>query len=197
MAPYVAIFLFMVFFDTVGTLVGVAEQAGLMRNGVLPRARQAFVSDATATVVGACLGTSTVTSYIESATGVEQGGRTGLTALTVAALFLVALFFSPLIAMLGGYPPITSPALVLVGAMMLGNIRHVQWDDPTEVFPAFLVLAGIPFTYSIADGLALGLVAHPMVKVLAGRARETRAASWIIAAMLVGYFVIVRSAASG
>ncbi|HQR24580.1 MAG TPA: NCS2 family permease [Steroidobacteraceae bacterium] len=197
MAPYVAIFLFMVFFDTVGTLVGVAGQAGLMPNGVLPRARQAFVSDATATVVGACLGTSTVTSYIESATGVEQGGRTGLTALAVAVLFLVALFFSPVIAMLGAYPPITSPALVLVGAMMLGNIRHVQWDDYTEVLPAFLVLAGIPFTYSIADGLALGLIAHPMVKVLAGRRRETRAASWIIAALLAGYFVVVRSAASG
>jgi len=197
MAPVVAIFLFMVFFDTVGTLVGVAQQAGLMRDGRLPRARQAFLSDATATVAGACLGTSTVTSYIESATGVEQGGRTGLTALTVAALFLVALFFSPVVAMLGGYPPITAPALVLVGAMMLGNVRHVDWSDYTEVVPAFLVLGGIPFTYSIADGLALGLIAYPLVKVLGGRAREARPSAWVIAGLLLLYFLMVRPAATG
>jgi adenine/guanine/hypoxanthine permease len=197
MTPVVAIFLFMVFFDTVGTLVGVAQQAGLMRGGQLPRARQAFLSDATATVAGACLGTSTVTSYIESATGVEQGGRTGLTALTVAVLFLAALFFSPIVTMLGGYPPITSPALVLVGAMMLGNVRHVEWSDPTEVIPAFLVLAGIPFTYSIADGLALGLVAYPVIKVLAGRAREARLASWVVAGLLMFYFLMIRPAAAG
>ncbi len=197
MAPIVAIFLFMVFFDTVGTLVGVAGQAGLMRDGKLPRARQAFVSDAVGTVAGACLGTSTVTSYIESATGVEQGGRTGLTAFTVAVLFLVALFFSPVVMMLGGYPPITSPALVLVGAMMLGNVRHVDWGDYTEVVPAFLVLAGIPFTYSIADGLALGLISYPLVKVLGGRARETRPASWVIAGLLLVYFLMIRPAAAG
>jgi adenine/guanine/hypoxanthine permease len=197
MAPYIGIFLFMVFFDTVGTLLGVAQQAGLMRDGRLPRARQAFVSDATATVAGACLGTSTVTSYIESATGVEHGGRTGLTALTVAGLFLVALFFSPVIAMLGSYPPITSPALVLVGAMMLGNVRHLDWNDYTEVLPSFLVLVGIPLTYSIADGLALGLIAHPLMKVLAGRPREARPASWIIAGLLLVYFLMIRPAATG
>jgi AGZA family xanthine/uracil permease-like MFS transporter len=197
MAPYIGIFLFMVFFDTVGTLLGVAQQAGLMRDGRLPRSRQAFVSDATATVAGACLGTSTVTSYIESATGVEQGGRTGLTALTVAGLFLVALFFSPVIAMLGSYPPITSPALVLVGAMMLGNVRHLDWNDYTEVLPSFLVLVGIPLTYSIADGLALGLIAHPLMKVLAGRPREARPASWIIAGLLLVYFLVIRPAATG
>jgi AGZA family xanthine/uracil permease-like MFS transporter len=197
MAPIVAIFLFMVFFDTVGTLVGVAGQAGLMRDGKLPRARQAFVSDATGTVVGACLGTSTVTSYIESATGVEQGGRTGLTALSVAVLFLIALFFSPVVMMLGSYPPITSPALVLVGSMMLGNARHIDWSDYTEVVPAFLVLAGIPFTYSIADGLALGLIAYPLVKLLGGRVQEARPASWVIAGLLLVYFLMVRPAAAG
>jgi len=197
MAPIVGIFLFMVFFDTVGTLVGVAGQAGLMREGRLPRARQAFVSDAVGTVAGACLGTSTVTSYIESATGVEQGGRTGLTALTVAVLFLVALAFSPVVIMLGAYPPITSPALVLVGAMMLGNVRHVDWSDHTEVVPAFLVMAGIPFTYSIADGLALGLVSYPLVKVLGGRARDTSPASWVIAGLLLLYFLLIRPAAAG
>ena len=193
MAPIVAIFLFMVFFDTVGTLVGVAQQAGLMRDDRLPRARQAFVSDAVGTVAGAALGTSTVTSYIESATGVEQGGRTGLTAVTVAVLFLLALFFSPIVAMFGGYAPVTAPALVIVGGMMLRNVRHLDWDDYTEVLPAFLVLIGIPLSYSIADGLALGFVAYPLVKVLGGRARDVRWVSWLVAVLLLGDFVLVRS----
>ena len=193
MAPVVAIFLFMVFFDTVGTLVGVAQQAGLMRDGRLPRARQAFVSDAVGTVAGACLGTSTVTSYIESATGVEQGGRTGLTALTVSALFLAALFFSPVVEMLGGYAPVTAPALVLVGAMMLRNVRHLDWDDYTELLPSFLVLLGIPLSYSIADGLSLGFIAYPLLKLLGGRGREVRWVSWLVAALLLAYFVVVRS----
>ena len=193
MMPIVAIFLFMVFFDTVGTLVGVAQQAGLMRDDRLPRARQAFVSDAVGTVAGACLGTSTVTSYIESATGVEQGGRTGLTAVTVAGLFLLALFFSPVVEMLGGYAPVTAPALVLVGGMMLRNVRHIDWDDYTELLPAFLVLLGIPLSYSIADGLALGFIAYPLLKLLAGRAGEVRRVAWLVAALLLGYFVFVRS----
>jgi AGZA family xanthine/uracil permease-like MFS transporter len=193
MAPYVAIFLFMVFFDTVGTLVGIAQQAGFMRDNRLPRARQAFVSDAVGTVAGAALGTSTVTSFIESATGVEQGGRTGLTAVTVAGLFLVALFFSPVVAMFGAYAPVTAPALVLVGGMMLGSVRHLDWDDYSEVLPAFLVLIGIPLSYSIADGLALGFISYPLVKTLAGRGREVRAMSWLLAALLAGYFVLVRS----
>jgi AGZA family xanthine/uracil permease-like MFS transporter len=193
MMPVVAIFLFMVFFDTVGTLVGVAQQAGLMRDDRLPRARQAFVSDAVGTVAGACLGTSTVTSYIESATGVEQGGRTGLVAVTVAVLFLGALFFSPLVEMLGGYAPVTAPALVLVGGMMLRNVRHIDWDDYTELLPSFLVLLGIPLSYSIADGLALGFIAYPLLKLIGGRVREVRWVSWLVATLLLGYFVFVRS----
>lgn len=192
MAPFIAIFLFMVFFDTVGTLVGVAQQAGFMRDNRLPRARQAFVSDAVGTVAGACLGTSTVTSYIESATGVEQGGRTGLTAVTVAGLFLVALLFSPVIAMLGGYAPVTAPALVLVGAMMLRNVANLDWNDFTELLPSFLVVAGIPLSYSIADGLALGFISYPLVKVLGGRAGEARGTSWFIAGVLLLYFLFVR-----
>jgi AGZA family xanthine/uracil permease-like MFS transporter len=192
MWPFIVIFLFMVFFDTVGTLIGVAEQAGFMKDNKLPRARQAFVSDATATVVGACLGTSTVTSYIESATGVEQGGRTGLTAVTVAALFLAALFFSPIIAMVGSYPPITAPALVLVGAMMLRNVAKIDWADRSEAVPAFLLLIGIPLSYSIADGLALGFISYPLIKLLSGRARDVRWLSYVLAALLLLYFLFVR-----
>jgi len=193
MLPIVLVFLFMVFFDTVGTLVAVAQQAGLMKDNKLPRARQAFLSDATATVAGACLGTSTVTSYIESATGVEQGGRTGLTAVTVAGLFLLAPFFAPVISMLGGYAPITAPALVLVGAMMMRNIRMLDWDDYTELVPAFLILIGIPLSYSISDGLALGFLSYPLIKLIGGRARDVRVASWIIAALVLLYFLFVRS----
>ncbi len=193
MWPIVVVFLFMVFFDTVGTLVGVADEAGLMRDGKLPRARQAFVSDALGTVAGAALGTSTVTSYIESAAGVEQGGRTGLTSITVALLFLLALFFSPIVLMVGTYPSITAPALVLVGAMMLRNAAKIAWDDFTEAFPAFLVLLGIPFSFSIADGLALGFIAHPILKLASSRGKEVRWFMYLLAVLLIAYFALVRA----
>jgi len=193
MLPFVLVFLFMVLFDTVGTLVGVAGQAGMLKDNQLPRARQAFTSDALGTTIGACLGTSTVTAYIESATGVQQGGRTGLTSVTVALLFLLALFFSPVIGMIGGYPPVTAPALVMVGVMMFGNVRAIEWGDFTEALPAFAVIAGIPFCYSIGDGLALGFLCHPLIKLLAGRGREVHWFMYPLAALIVLYFVFVRT----
>ncbi len=193
MAPFVLIFLFMVVFDTLGTLVGVAERAGLLRGDELPRANQAFLSDAAATVLGAACGTSTVTSFIESVAGVEQGGRTGLTAVVVALLFLLALFFSPLIAMVGSYPPITAPALVVVGTLMMHGITRVAWDDFAEAVPAFLIIVGIPLSYSIADGLALGFISYPILKVCAGRRRDVKWLMYLIAVVLVAYFVAVRS----
>lgn len=193
MLPFILIFLFMVLFDTVGTLIGVGQQAGLLRDNKLPRARQAMLSDAVGTVAGACLGTSTVTSFIESAAGVEQGGRTGLTSLTTAGLFLFAPFFSPLIAMVGSYPPIVAPALVLVGAMMMHSVTRVEWDDPSEAIPAFLTLIGIPLSYSIADGLALGLISYPIIKLLSGRRRDVNLLMVILAVLLVAYFVLLRS----
>jgi AGZA family xanthine/uracil permease-like MFS transporter len=194
MFPFVLIFLFMDLFDTVGTLVGVAERAGLAKGGKIPRIRRALLSDAVGTVAGACLGTSTVTSYIESAAGVEQGGRTGLTSLTVAALFLLALIFSPLIAMVGSYPPVTAPALVVVGALMLRSVVRIDWADPSESLPAFLIMAGIPLTFSIADGLALGFICYPIIKFLAGRGREVNWLMYFMAAVLLAYFVLVRAA---
>jgi AGZA family xanthine/uracil permease-like MFS transporter len=145
------------------------------------------------TVAGAALGTSTVTSFIESASGVEQGGRTGLTGLVVAALFLLALFFSPLVGMVGSYPPITAPALVVVGAMMMQNVGKIQWSDPTESIPAFLTLVGIPLSYSIADGLALGFISYPIIKLFAGRGREVGWLSYVLAVVLLAYFVFVRN----
>lgn len=193
MLPLVFVFLFMLTFDAIGTLIGVCEQAGFMQDNRLPRARQAMVSDAVGTVAGAVLGTSTVTSFIESAAGVEQGGRTGLTGLVVAAFFLLALFFSPVVAMIGSYPPITAPALVLVGAMMLQNASKVAWGDFTESFPAFLTIIGIPLSYSIADGLALGFISYPLIKVLSGRRLEVGWLTCLLALVLVAYFVFVRS----
>lgn len=192
MLPLIILVLFMDVFDTLGTLVAVTRSAGLMRDGRLPRANRAFLSDAVGTVAGACLGTSTVTSYVESASGVEQGGRTGLVSVVVAALFLLALPLTPVIAMVGSYPPITAPALVLVGALMMRELTRVQWQDPTEAIPAFLTLVGIPLTFSIADGVALGLIAYPVIKAGAGRGRELNRAQVAIAGVLVAYFVFLR-----
>jgi adenine/guanine/hypoxanthine permease len=193
MLPFVFVFLFMLTFDAIGTLIGVCEQAGFMRDNKLPRAKQAMVSDAIGTVAGAALGTSTVTSFIESAAGVEAGGRTGLTGLVVAALFLVALFFSPLIAMIGGYPPITAPALAIVGAMMMQNVSKIEWKDYTESIPAFLIIIGIPLSYSIADGLALGFISYAIIKAFSGRSRQISWLTYLLAIVLVLYFVFVRS----
>jgi AGZA family xanthine/uracil permease-like MFS transporter len=193
MLPFVFVFLFMFTFDAIGTLIGVCEQAGFMRDNKLPRAKQAMVSDAIGTVAGAALGTSTVTSFIESAAGVEAGGRTGLTGLIVASLFLVALFFSPLIAMIGAYPPITAPALTIVGAMMMQNVAKIDWKDYTESIPAFLIIVGIPLSYSIADGLALGFISYAVIKAFSGRAREISWLTYLLALVLVLYFAFVRS----
>ena len=192
MLPFILIFLFMVLFDTLGTLIGVAEQAGLIRDNRLPRAKQALMSDALGTVSGAALGTSTVTSFIESASGVEQGGRTGLTAVCTAALFLLALFFSPIIDMIGSYRPITAPALIIVGSMMMRNVVKIDWDNYAESLPAFLIIAGIPLTFSIADGLALGFITYPLVKLLSGQGRDVKWLMYVMAVVLVAYFVVVR-----
>ncbi|MGQ9663248.1 MAG: NCS2 family permease [Kiritimatiellia bacterium] len=193
LVPIILVLLFMDTFDTVGTLIAIAEQAGFMKDNRLPRVRQAMLADQTGTVIGACLGTSTTTSYIESAAGVEVGGRTGLTAVTVAVLFLLALFLAPLVKMLGGYPPITAPALVIVGAMMARNATKIDWSDCSEAIPAFLIIIGIPLSYSIADGLALGFVSYPVVKLLAGKGKSVGVLMYVLALVLVAYFVFIRT----
>ena len=194
MVPYIVIFLFMDVFDTIGTLVGVSEQAGFIKDNKLPRANRAMLSDAAGTVAGACMGTSTVTSFIESAAGVEQGGRTGLTSVTVAVLFLLALLFSPIVGMIGSYAAITAPALVIVGAMMIRNVLKIEWSDYSEAIPAFLMIIGIPLTYSIADGLALGFISYPIIKLLGGKAREVRWLMIVLAVVLIAYFIFARAA---
>ncbi|MCK5407826.1 MAG: NCS2 family permease [Candidatus Krumholzibacteria bacterium] len=181
MVPVVVIFLFMAVFDAIGTLIGVSDQAGLLKDGKLPRATPALLADSSGTVVGSLLGTSTVTAYLESATGVEVGARTGLANMVTGALFVLALFFFPIVKMVGGgvtmedgtqLSPMTAPALIVVGALMVGNIRKIDWSDLTESFPAFMVIVGIPFCNSIADGIAFGFVVYPVFKLLTGRARE-------------------------
>jgi AGZA family xanthine/uracil permease-like MFS transporter len=176
-------FFFVDLFDNVGTLVGVCEQAGLMRDGKLPRASRALLADAVGTVFGATVGTSTVTSYIESAAGVAAGARTGLGNVLIAALFLVALFFSPLVGAIPLYA--TAPALILVGALMCSSVARVEWNDFSEAFPAFLTLVAIPLTFSVATGLSLGLIAYALVKLGSGKYREISPLIWILTALFV------------
>jgi AGZA family xanthine/uracil permease-like MFS transporter len=193
----VVVFLFMDVFDTMGTLVGVGERAGFIVNNELPRADRALMADATGTVVGAMLGTSTVTSYIESAAGVEAGGRTGLANMVTGALFLLALFVSPLVAMIAaGYGPpgreiypVTAPALIIVGSMMMQVVTRIEWRDATEAVPAFLIMIGIPLTYSIANGFAFGFIAYPTIKLLAGRGREVKPLLYVLAVLFVLYYI--------
>lgn len=141
---------------------------------------------------GALYGNSTVTCYIESAAGVEQGGRTGLVGIIVAALFLLALFFSPLVQMIGSYAPITAPALLIVGFMMIQNIAKIAWTDYSEAIPSFITAIGIPLAYSIADGLAIGFIIYPLIKIISGRGRELKWPVVAISGVLLLYFIFVR-----
>ncbi|MGH7802343.1 MAG: NCS2 family permease [Thermodesulfobacteriota bacterium] len=190
------VFLFMVMFDTIGTLIGVAGIAGFLRNGKLPRASRALMADAVGTSVGALLGTSTVTAYIESTTGVSQGGRTGFVCVVIAILFLLSILFFPLVKMIGGgyeiskgvfIYPLTAPALVIVGSLMIQAIKDIRWDDFSEGIPAFLTLIGIPFTFSIADGLCFGFISYPILKLLSGKGKTV---SWLI--YLLGALSVIR-----
>ncbi len=176
-------FFFVDLFDNVGTLVGVCEQGGFLREGKLPRAGRALLADAVGTMFGALTGTSTVTSYIESASGVAEGARTGFGNLLIAALFLAAIFFSPLVNVIPAYA--TAPALILVGTLMCKAVVHVKWDDFSEAFPAFLTIIGTPLTFSVATGLSLGLISYTLVKVGAGKHREVSPLIWVLTALFV------------
>lgn len=177
------VFFFVDLFDNVGTLVGVCEGGNFLRDGKLPRASRALMADAIGTMFGALTGTSTVTSYIESASGVAAGGRTGLGNVVIAALFLAAMFFAPLVAAIPAYA--TAPALVLVGVLMCGAIARVRWDDFSEAFPAFLTLVGTPLTFSIATGLSLGVLSFTFVKLGSGKHREVSPLIWVLAVLFV------------
>jgi adenine/guanine/hypoxanthine permease len=178
------VFFFVDLFDNVGTLVGVCEQGGFMRDGKLPRASRALLADAFGTMVGAVTGTSTVTSYIESAAGVAAGARTGLGNLVIAGLFFMAMFCATLVAAIPSYA--TAPALILVGGLMCGSLAKIQWDDFSEAFPAFLTLLATPLTFSIATGLSLGLLSFTCIKVGAGKFRDISPLIWV----LTGIFLL-------
>jgi len=193
------VFFLLALFDSIGTLIGVASRLGVVRNGTMPRAREALLADAVGTVAGAALGTSTVTAYVESSAGVASGGRTGLAAVVTAVLFLLALFFHPLVRMIGGgvdagnhvtlYPSV-APALVLVGVMMMQSVREIRWDDATDAVPAFLTMIVMPLAVSITDGIAFGLIAIVLLKGATGRARELHPLVYVFAAVFLMRYVL-------
>jgi AGZA family xanthine/uracil permease-like MFS transporter len=183
-------FFFIDFFDTAGTLVAVANQAGLMKNNKLPRAGKALFADAAATTIGAIFGTSTTTAYIESSAGVAAGGRSGFTPVVTAALFLLALFFSPLLSVVT--PSVTAPALIIVGVLMVSSLGEIDWKKFEVAVPAFFTVISMPLTYSIATGIAIGFIFYPITMVVKGRAKEVNPIMYVMAVIFVLYFIFVR-----
>ncbi|KIL46756.1 NCS2 family permease [Jeotgalibacillus soli] len=176
-------FLLVTIFDTTGTMVGVAQQAGLMKGNTMPRARQALLADSVASTAGAMVGTSPTSAYIESSAGVAAGGRTGLTSLTVAVLFILSAFFGPLVGAVSGVSAITAPALIIVGSLMMGSIAKIKWDELDEAFPAFLIILSMPLTSSIATGIALGFIFYPMLKIFKGQWKSVHPLVYVFAAL--------------
>lgn len=170
-------FLLVTLFDTTGTLIGVAEQGGMMKNGELPRTKPALLADATATTVGSMFGTSPATAYIESTSGVAAGGRTGLTSIVVAILFILSIFFTPIIGAIADFPAITAPVLIIVGCFMMSGLAKIDWQSFDEAFPAFAIILTMPLTGSIATGIAIGFITYPLLKFVSGKGREVH---WII-----------------
>ena len=183
-------FLFIDMFDTVGTLVGVCTKAGMAdKNGNIPRIKHAFMADSIATTIGAALGTSTTTTYVESAAGVAQGGRSGLTALVVAGGFAVALFFSPLFLSIPAAA--TAPALIIVGLLMLEPVKHIPFDDFSESIPAFICLIMMPITYSIANGILLGMIAYVLMNLICGKHKKLTIPMYILAVLFILKFIFI------
>jgi len=182
----VLVFFLVELFDATGTLMGVANRAGLLKAGRMHRLNKALMADSTAIMAGSLLGTSSTTAYIESASGVQAGGRTGLTAVTVAVLFLACLFVAPLAGTVPGYA--TAPALLYVSCLMLRELMDIDWTDVTEVVPAVLTALGMPFTYSVANGVAFGFVSYAVLKLLTGKARSVPVIVWIIAVVFIFKF---------
>lgn len=178
-------FLIVTLFDTTGTMIGVAEQAGLMKKGKLPKARHALLADSVAATAGAVFGTSPTSAYIESSTGVAAGGRTGLTTLVVSILFIIAAFFGPLVSAVSSISAITAPALIVVGALMAGNLGKINWNNFDEAFPTFLIVISMPLTSSIATGIALGFISYPLMKLAKGKWREVHPLLYVFAVLFL------------
>ncbi len=183
-------FLFIDMFDTIGTLVGVCTKANIIGpDGRIPRIKQAFMADSIATTVGACLGTSTTTTYVESASGVAQGGRTGLTAFAVAACFAIALFFSPLFLAIPSAA--TAPVLVIVGLFMMSPIKNIDFDNYAESIPAFITIVMMPLAYSISDGILLGMISYVVLNVLCGNFKRITPTMYVLAVLFILKYIFI------
>ncbi|MBU1627810.1 NCS2 family permease [bacterium] len=196
----ILIFLFLDIFDTVGTLIGVTKQAGLLVDGKLPGARKAFFSDACGTVSGALLGTSTITSYIESSAGIASGGRSGFSNIVTGFLFLISIFFYPLVKMFGGgyeimpkvfLYPITAPVLILIGSFMIKTILDIKWDDYTESIPSFLTMMIMPLTFSITEGIAFGFISYSLLKTMKGDFKKVGVINHVLAFILILRYIFL------
>ncbi len=193
--PTLLLFIFAVmltdFFDTMGTVISIGEQAGFVdKQGKIPGIRNILAVDSVAAAVGGLFGASSITTYIESAAGVAEGGRTGLTAIVTGILFALCAFFSPVIAMVGGALPITAGALIVVGFLMMASVRDIPWNNFEEAFPAFLVIVGIPLTYNISYGIGLGFISYVIIKVFHGKTKDVHWLMWIVAAAFVVSFIL-------
>jgi len=182
-------FMFVDFFDTAGTLMAVATQAGIMENGKLPRAGRALTADSSGTVFGAILGTSSTTSYVESTAGVAVGGKSGFTAVVTAVFFLLALVFSPLLEIVTSQ--VTAPALIIVGVLMASNLKFVEWEQIEIAIPAFFTVLMMPLTYSIATGIAVGFIFYPITMLVKGRAKEIHPLMYVLAVIFILYFIFL------
>lgn len=190
MLVVVLTFLFVDFFDTAGTLVGVANQAGLMKDNKLPRAGKALLADSTATVVGAIFGTSTTTSFVESSSGVAAGARTGFASIVTAVLFLLSLFFFPVLEVITS--AVTAPALIIVGVLMVASLGKIDWTKFEIAVPAFLIIIAMPLTYSIATGIAIGFIFYPITMIVKGRAKEIHPIMYFLFVIFVLYFIFLK-----
>lgn len=194
----VFVFFFLDLFDTIGTLIGISSQAGFLKDGKLPKANKAMFSDAVGTVSGALMGTSTVTSYIESASGISQGSRTGLSNVFTSVLFIIALFFSPLARMIGGQyisdgvmmRPVIAPPLIIVGFLMMRCVKNIEWSDITEAIPAFLAIIIMPLTLSITEGIAFGFIAYSVLKLVSGKGKQVHWLIYLFSVLFIIRYII-------
>ncbi|MCT4387016.1 NCS2 family permease [Leuconostoc pseudomesenteroides] len=184
-------FLLVTFFDTAGTMIGLATQAGFMENNKMPRVGRALMADAVGMTVGAVIGTSPTSAYVESSAGIAIGGRSGLTSVFTGIFFLFALLFSPLLSVVTSQ--VTAPALVVVGVLMAENLREIDWEDLAIAAPAFLIVIGMPLTYSISDGIALGFILYPITMIATGRAKKVHPLMYILAVIFIAFLLIIAS----
>jgi AGZA family xanthine/uracil permease-like MFS transporter len=200
LVPVVFVFFFLALFDSVGTLIGVSDQAGFLAEGKLPRAKQALAADAFGSIAGSVFGTSTVTAYVESAAGVAEGGRTGLANLVTGALMLLSLFLYPLAQMIGAgvelqagarIYPVVAPVLIIVGSMMLRNVSRIPWEDTTEAVPAFLTMTIMPFAFSITEGIAFGFISYALLKTVTGKRRDVPGMVHLFAVLFVIRYIFL------